>query len=388
MKALFLTVKKLLPAAGGAEIYSIGLLKYLKDIGVSTTVLSFYHDDDYSPEEKWELLSYVSKLESVKLTWKNTALNMSLRYPNNIRKYTRNSMVKQVQKELTREHYDVVISDHLHMFEYCRKVKKSGVRVILNTHNVEYKVWDNYSERCNALVRPIAKRIMRMTKVYEAQACRLADGVLAISEEDAEALRELAPDANVTTMKPYNKYDRVKTNEDIKQMSNAVLFIGSFNWYPNQQAAKFLMEEMMPMLQEKKKGIKLYLVGNAPTQYMLDYARENEDIIVTGRVESVDPYIKEADVFVNAVTDGGGMNIKMIEAMGKGIPIVSSEFGMRGLESADECAYRYTTKEECVEEVCSLLDDREKAAELADKARKFYEMFIRPEDAVRKMIEG
>lgn len=388
MKALFLSVRKLLPATGGAEIYSIGLLKYLNDIDVTTTVLSFYHENDYCDEEKLELLEYVDKLISVKLTWKNTALNISLKYPNNIRKYTRRSMMNVVKQELERRKYDVVISDHLHMFEYCKIAKKLGIRTILNTHNVEYKVWDNYVHQCRPLIRPFVVRTMEMTKEYEAQACRMADGVLAISETDKKVLNELEPNAKVLLMKPYNKYNRIKSGEDIRRTSNKVLFIGSYSWFPNQNAAAFLAEEVMPLLRKKKQGVKLLLVGNSPTQKMISYAQNNSDIVVTGRVESVDPYIKECDVFVNAVNDGGGMNIKMIEALGKGIPIVTSAFGLRGLEMGGKSMYMYCSAEQCVDQICELLENREKAKELADRGRYFYEEFIKPSDDVRKMIRG
>ena len=132
----------------------------------------------------------------------------------------------------------------------------------------------------------------------------------------------------------------------------------------------------------------MLLVGNSPTQKMISYAQNNSDIVVTGRVESVDPYIKECDVFVNAVNDGGGMNIKMIEALGKGIPIVTSAFGLRGLEMGGKSMYMYCSAEQCVDQICELLENREKAKELADRGRYFYEEFIKPSDDVRKMIRG
>lgn len=380
MKALFLTMRKILPMNDGAFIYSFGILQYLKEHNMDISFVSFYEKSPYSETEKERLLKVCTTVDCVKLNWQSTALNMSLKYPNNIRKYTRSSMVRLLNKKRA-EHFDVVIIDHLQMFEYARIF--TDAKIVLIEHNVESKIWENYAEKCNGLVKKLVLRSANMTKEYEIHALQKTDAVISIAATDKEYLSKISGCSGIVVMHPYNKYELVKTEEDIRQRSKKILFIGSYGWYPNQQAARFLATELLPILKEKIEGVQLYLVGKDPTAEIIKYAEMDKSIIVTGMVDSVDPFIKEADVFVNAMFDGSGMNIKMMEAMGKGIPLVTSEFGCRGiaLNNGSE-AFVFKNVNDCAEKVVTVLSNPDISLSMAKKARHFYLNFIEPEASV------
>ncbi len=385
MNVLVISQRKILPTLDGALIGSLGLIKYLKDMGANTTLITFIEREDYSDKERAELLKYVDALYSCPLKWTSTALNLSFKYPNNIRKYTRKAMASMIEKIKSEKTFGVVIIDHLQLFEYAKLFSKE--RVVLHTHNVESNIWEEYAKKCSGLVRALVSRSARMTYEYECRALASADGVTACSDTDLTVFKRMVPEMNGVVMHSYNKFDRIKTKEDVLKRSNKIVFVGSYGWYPNQAAARFLALELMPELTKHIPGIQLYLVGKDPTVEIRGYA--NSRIIVTGTVESIDPYLKEADVFVNAVTEGSGINIKMIEAMGKGIPIVSSEYGSRGISTPDGSVFRpFRTVDECVETIIELLEKRENAYEMTVNARSFYESFIKPGNEVEGVIFG
>lgn len=383
MKILFITMRKILPLNDGAFIYSYGILQYLKKQGADISFVSFYENQPYTQEETKQLKNICTRVEGTRLTWKSTALNMSFRYPNNIRKYTRKAMyitLRRIQKEET---FDVVIIDHLQMFEYAKIFDKS--KIVLIEHNVETQVWKNYAKKCSGLMKMAVKRSAEMTGKYETEALKKADSVISIAKTDAELLKQMSGRKDITIMHPYNLYDMVKDRVRNEKNEKKILFIGSFGWYPNQQAADFLVNNIMPVLRERIPGIKLYLVGKEPTDKIINYAKMYRDVIVTGMVESVDPYIAKSDVFVNAMFDGSGMNIKMMEAMGKGIPVVTSEFGCRGINIVNgEQAFVFKNEEECVDEIVKIIENDDIADGLVCKARSFYEAFIEPDEDVRK----
>lgn len=387
MNVLVISQRKILPTLDGALIGSLGLIKYLKDMGASTTLVTFIESEDYSDKERAELLKYVSALYSCPLKWTSTALNLSLKYPNNIRKYTRKAMASLIQKIKLENTFDVVIIDHLQLFEYAKLFTKE--RIVLHTHNVESNIWEEYAKKCSGIVRALVSRSARMTYEYECRALASADGVTACSDTDLAVFKRMAPGMNGVVMHSYNKFDRVKTKEDVFKRSNKIVFVGSYGWYPNQAAARFLALELMPELIKRIPGIQLYLVGKDPTDEIRGYAASNPQITVTGTVDSIDPYLKEADVFVNAVTEGSGINIKMIEAMGKGIPIVSSEYGSRGIDTGKIEAFKtFSSVSQCIENIVDILDDRDEAYRLTVGARQFYESFIKPGRDVEVIIFG
>jgi glycosyltransferase involved in cell wall biosynthesis len=143
----------------------------------------------------------------------------------------------------------------------------------------------------------------------------------------------------------------------------------------------------MPLIRIKISNAKLMLVGKNPTDEMKNYANKYSDVVVTGEVDSVDPYYQQANVFVNAVYEGSGINIKMIEAMGKGLPIVSSEYGARGINCEFiNFGYLYQDASECADYIAKLSKDKSLAVKMAKTARECYEQFNIPQNDVMKML--
>ncbi len=255
-KILFITQRKLMPMHDGALIGSIGFLRFLKLFDTKVDCVSFYDKDDHTEYEKKILLQLCNSLTSVKLIWKNTALNISLKYPNSIRKYTRNSMRSTIRKMCEKMLYDIVIIDHLQMAEYINNV--NGCVTVLSEHNVETEIWENYSTICNQFIKPFVKINALKTRKYEIEALGRFDYVLATTERDRGNLLSLNPKANIKVMHPYSCFDIIKDENSIRKVNKKILFVGSYGWYPNQNAALFLMRELMPLLRTLIEGITLY----------------------------------------------------------------------------------------------------------------------------------
>ncbi|OCZ49446.1 glycosyltransferase [Dehalobacter sp. TeCB1] len=381
-KILFITQRKLLPMHDGALLGSMGFLKFLRLLDTEVDCVSFYDTEDYSEEERSYLSTLCNSLHSSKLVWKSTALNLSMKYPNSIRKYTRNSMRKLIQRMAAQKSYDIVIIDHLQMAEYIKDVK--APLTVLSEHNVESEIWENYSTICNRLIKPIVKLNARRTRKYEIEALTRFDYVLATTDRDKDKLSAFNPEANIKVMHPYSCFDIIKDEYSIKKVNKKILFIGTYGWYPNENAALFLICEVMPIIRDLIEDVDLYLVGQGPTQEMYNQIKEYNDIIITGRVESTDEYYQMCDLFINPINDGSGVNIKMLEAMGKGIPIVSSKFGLRGFnDTKKEFVSVFTDARECASIVVDLLKDENRRVNQSILARDAYLKFVEPKEDIK-----
>lgn len=382
---LFLTTKKLLPANYGGAIYSLGVLRYIASTGANIDLVSFVHGEKYTNLQEEELKTYCNNIYSVSHKFTDVKLNFSLKYPNTIRKYIRNNM-KQILKQLNKNNkYDIVIFDHLQMADYVKIFNTT--KNILIEHNVESRIWDNYTENCKSIIKPIIKYNAKKILEYEKNIITLYDMVIALTEEDKKELKRISHYDNIVVMKPYMVIDAVKKEEDFKKIKKNLLFIGSYDWYPNQNAAKFLINEVMPLLREKREGVTLYLVGKDPTIEMLDAASKFKDIVITGKVDSVDEYYEKCDIMINAIEDGSGINIKVVEAMAKGIPILSSEYGLRGFEHNKTIASIYINVEDCVEKISTLMKDASKLRELHNSGLNYYKEFIKPTEEVENIFK-
>jgi glycosyltransferase involved in cell wall biosynthesis len=110
-----------------------------------------------------------------------------------------------------------------------------------------------------------------------------------------------------------------------------VLFVGNFAYEPNVDAAQYFCRDIFPLILKDVPNAKLFLVGNAPPSEVCSLA-SNRHIEVTGRVASLIPFYKDADVVVCPLRIGGGIKVKVLEALGYGKAIVSTSIGAQGLD--------------------------------------------------------
>jgi glycosyltransferase involved in cell wall biosynthesis len=112
-----------------------------------------------------------------------------------------------------------------------------------------------------------------------------------------------------------------------------LVFTGSMDWLPNEDAMLFFCRETLPLIRRDEPDVTLSIVGRAPTPAVAALARQ-PGVIVTGRVEDVRPYVRDAAVYVVPLRIGGGTRLKIFEAMAMGKAVVSTSVGAEGLPVA------------------------------------------------------
>lgn len=151
-------------------------------------------------------------------------------------------------------------------------------------------------------------------------------------------------------------------NFSAERAKDLIIYPASFAYEPSLDAARFLIEELMPLIPRTK----LLFVGSHIPSWMRD--RETSQISCVGPVRDMIPYFHRASAIVVPLRAGGGTRLKVVEALASGLPIISTRFGVEGLglfpgvdylqaESASEFALR------CQE----ILSDLEVSTRLAEK---------------------
>ena len=241
---------------------------------------------------------------------------------------------------------------------------------LLFQHNVEAEIWRRHAEVSKDPLRAAYFRSQwRRTQAFEAAACRRFDSVVAVSEQDRETLEGAYALSGVSV---------VQTGVDLDYFSPSgrrthpkrIVFTGSMDWLPNVDGMEWFVEEVLPRVQARHPEATLAIVGRTPNKAVRALAEGREDVIVTGTVDDVRPWIEEAAVYVVPLRIGGGTRLKIYEAMALGRPVVSTPVGMEGLPVADG-AELLTADDPLhfAEAVCRLLDDPAEGAALAQRAR-------------------
>ena len=148
----------------------------------------------------------------------------------------------------------------------------------------------------------------------------------------------------------------------------SLLFVGNFKHPPNVDAAVRLIRAIFPRVQARYPGVALLVVGEQPPRHIQRMASER--IIVTGRVPDVTPYLDQAAVVVAPIRLGGGMRVKVLEALAAGKAVVASPLAIEGLDLVDgEQVLLAETDQQFCDGIVRLLTHPDSRTALAARAR-------------------
>lgn len=131
-----------------------------------------------------------------------------------------------------------------------------------------------------------------------------------VSDVDSEYVKKLNQNINTYFIPNGVDIEFFRKNDEIEH--NSLIFTGDMAYGPNEDAALFLIEEIYPLV-KKELDIKLYIVGQRPTEKIKKY--QSKDIIITGFVDDIRTYIDKASVYISPLRYGSGIKNKVLEAM-------------------------------------------------------------------------
>lgn len=366
-----------MPADTGAKIRTYNLLKNAaKDNRVS--LLSFYQrleQEDaqgrpFGQEENDKAVNDLKKLGiETYLVKTNDKIRLSRilgKLPVSIEKYSSEKMKCKLKELLNNEKFDLIHFDHLHMGQYRECV--NGLPCVLDEHNVESVIL----KRCAERERGFLKRLLfksqakKMVK-FEAGLADKFTQCLVVSESDKQKLHELSGRrANISVIsngvdtecfKPILRDSPLQG----QSLEETLVFTGSMDWLPNSDAVLYFCKSILPLVWQKNKSVKFYIVGKNPTAQVKELGKKDARIIVTGSVEDVKPYMVQAGVFVCPLRIGGGTRLKILEAMAMEKTVVSTTLGAEGITyTPDKDIIIKDKPREFADCVLSLLKDKTK----------------------------
>jgi glycosyltransferase involved in cell wall biosynthesis len=163
----------------------------------------------------------------------------------------------------------------------------------------------------------------------EAQACLNARLTIAVSDEDRQLLASLAPTSRIVSI-PTGVDIGYFRPDHAREQAHRVVFSGSMDWYPNEDAMLYFIDQVLPRLRQEHPDATATIVGRNPTA-RLRAAAESARVDVTGTVPDVRPHLAAGSVYVVPLRIGGGTRLKIFEALAMGKAVVSTTIGAEGL---------------------------------------------------------
>ena len=246
--------------------------------------------------------------------------------------YTSDEMKQALVRILAENAFDIIQIESIHLMNYLPAIRAAGGRplVICDWHNVESDLIRQYAESQSSIARKTyARRTARLMSEFEERALSEFDAHIAVSEHDAERLRRVNSDSQVQVVENGVDVDYYAGQDEAKTKTR-IIFVGSMDYHANIEAAISFAKNIWPAVREKHPALTFTIVGRNPPSSVRELATIS-GVEVTGSVEDVRPYYREAVMAVVPLNVGGGSRLKILEAMAAGVPVVSTVLGAEGL---------------------------------------------------------
>lgn len=228
---------------------------------------------------------------------------------------------------LEAEPFDAIVAESLYMYPYLPADVRS--RAVLDTLNAELSRVQAMAAVLGRSPRGLAARLqVGPVRAFEAEASRGVARVVAVSEEERSYFEELAP----------GRVEVVPNGVDCAAIvpragvpvEPRLLFVGSMDYSANVDAVEHLIDDVLPKLRRADATVEI--VGSNPRPAVRRAAeRSSLDVRLLGQVSSTEPHFAAARMLVVPLRFGGGTRLKILEALARGVPVVSTSLGCEGL---------------------------------------------------------
>ncbi len=277
----------------------------------------------------------------------------------------------EVIREAIAAHAPDLVEFH-HLNTACYRNFAGRMPAVLREHNVEYKVWERHAANASdwpqrIYARWTAPRVRR----YEAKAATGFDRCIVVSEADRAHLQRVAPSARIEVIPSGVDTEYFFPNPQIEEEPWSLTLTGSFKWKPKQQSLHTLVTEVFPRIKAKVPEAKLYVVGKGVPEHLKQIAEGIPGVLIYGPVPDVRPYIARSALIIQYLDCGGGIALKVLEAMAMRKAVLSNALGCEGIPvKHGRDVLLAETPTEFAEAAATLLRDGDLRTRLADEGHR------------------
>lgn len=226
-------------------------------------------------------------------------------------------------------HYDAVIITGIDMLWCLDLLPKTCCRIYL-ANNVEHLL---YAEQTASLRRlPVLGRLftrdLEKLKRYEHTGMTKIDRIIAISTTDEAYFHTRHTGLQIATILPTFANQPARDRGIVGDQHGTTIrlaFLGNLEWWPNRSGINWFLHEIWPHVANT--SLEVHLYGKASEVL----GKPSAKIYGHGYADNLDSIWANSDIMIQPITEGGGVNIKVAEAIYNRLPTLATPLAMRGL---------------------------------------------------------
>jgi len=375
MKILMLTPYLPYPPSSGGQVRSYNLLKHLgKKHEISLVSLIKTDEEKQFVDHLKDYCKkiYVCKRSESPWTFKNITQSIFGYYPFLIVRNLSSEAKKIISHLIETNKYDLI---HAETFYIMPHIPETHIPILLVEQTIEYRVYQHFIK---SIRFPLLKILFYLDivklKIWEKKYWKKADLVVAVSETDKNKMHELLPDLTIKIIPNGAGEDLIGLFQKEKKVDKPIfLYQGNFSWLQNVEAAEILARSIFPRI-KRKIPQSICVITGQKAQEKISYLKKHEIKIIdimSSQTEQVKKGYQEASVFLAPIKGPGGTRLKILGAMAAGLPVISSQVGIEGLDVTDnENILIAKNEDEFVQKTVNLLNNQALYNKIRINARK------------------
>jgi glycosyltransferase involved in cell wall biosynthesis len=281
--------------------------------------------------------------------------------------------------------FDFVVISRAESADRCLATieqKYPDAKTVFNTVDLHFLRMERRAKRLNDADMKKQAQLMRKQELDYIQR---TDSTIILSTVEREVLEKAGvPSAKLWTIPLIRDESERLVNF---QGSQDIAFIGGFRHPPNVDAVEWLIDDIWPVVRQKKLGVNLHIVGSSMPDHFQNYAAD--DIIVHGFIPDLNAFLSGKRLTIAPLRYGAGLKGKVASSIGAGVPCIGTSVAFEGMaeEGLSEVKLQADTPTEFANLIASTYTNHQRWESISEAGVKYHNKNYAYKNVMRKYSE-
>ncbi len=372
---LIITNRVPFPLNDGGNLATYSMVKGYHEAGWRVYLFSMNTTRHFITKETLPSLFHEIDFESFEINTDIKAVGVLINFflskkPNHAERF----FSKQFENRLTeiiQEFQPVVVQlESIFLSTYINSIRNiTTCSIAIRLHNIEHQIWESLAHEMKAGLKKIyLQNLAHRIKKFELEAWQIADVLIPITQKDADCVKDNIHLVNQIVV-PYGICVKERPIQNDNEAWHGY-HLGAMDWVPNAEAITWFLNEVWPTLHEELPEFQFFFAGrNMPYSF---HKYHGNGVHCVGEVLDAASFIADKKMLIVPLHTGGGIRVKVLEAMAMGKLIIATSISMQGIDEAKSGIHflQANTASEFRNQIVLALKDKTQATIIAENGKK------------------